>query len=89
MQTRSQHANHLQHILRVAEEVCLHDNAVESEYSLSAPIPTDSAVFHLTVENLPPESLLQLSPNRERTNSLVKKAGIARRLLLPLTPWLI
>ena len=70
MQKRRQHANHLQNILRLAEEERLHDNAVESEPSMSAtpspslplppplPLPMPPSphrtVRRLTMENLPP-----------------------------------
>ena len=82
MQKRSQHANHLQNILRLAEEERLHDNAVESEPSMSAtpspslplppplPLPMPPSphrtVRRLTMENLPPESPPLRSPSSER-----------------------
>ena len=57
---RCQHANHLQHILRLAEEERLHDNAVGSEQFLSAtpsssqPLPPPPRCLYLLL--VPPDN---------------------------------
>ena len=74
-------SNHLQHILRLAEEERVNDSAIESEQSMSVtpslapplppPMPPPRAVCRLTMDNQQADSPLPWSPSPEHAASPV------------------
>ena len=90
MQKRRQHANHLQHImiLRLAdsEEERLHDNAVESEPSMSA-TPSPSPPFlpppSLPQPFLPPRTVRLLTMDNQQADSPLLRSPSPERAASP------